>query len=66
MSNQTLVPESLKFELQATVAELEDVPDRHKDWHPGFNGQVLDLVDPSLYALVYGRTRGVGNGTDFS
>lgn len=27
------------------------------DWHPGSDGKVLDLVHPSLYPLVYGRTR---------
>ncbi|KAJ7863870.1 hypothetical protein B0H13DRAFT_2070038 [Mycena leptocephala] len=26
------------------------------DWHPGSNGKVLDLVHPSLYCIVYGRT----------
>ena len=57
VKSDTIVPESLKFELQAAVADLEDVPDRRKDWHPGSNGQVLDLVHPSLYPLVYGRTR---------
>ncbi|KAF9783209.1 hypothetical protein BJ322DRAFT_976841, partial [Thelephora terrestris] len=25
-------------------------------WHPGSNGQVLDLVHPSLYPIVYERT----------
>jgi hypothetical protein len=28
-----------------------------KDWHPGSDGLVLDLVHPSLYCLVYGRTQ---------
>ncbi|KNE57542.1 hypothetical protein AMAG_03242 [Allomyces macrogynus ATCC 38327] len=36
---------------------LENVPDHRKDWHPRSNNQVLDLVHPSLYPLVYGRTR---------
>ncbi|KAL8728685.1 MAG: hypothetical protein Q9166_005249 [cf. Caloplaca sp. 2 TL-2023] len=27
-----------------------------KDWHPGSNGQVLDLVHPSIYPLVYGQS----------
>ncbi|KAF7328886.1 hypothetical protein MVEN_02518300 [Mycena venus] len=31
-------------------------PDDKKDWHPGSNKQVLDLVHPSLYCVVYGRT----------
>jgi hypothetical protein len=35
---------------------LENVPAVEKDWHPGSNGQILDLVHPSLYCIVYGRT----------
>ncbi len=33
---------------------LEEVPDAEKDWHPGSDGQVLDLVHPSLFCLVNG------------
>jgi hypothetical protein len=44
------------------VEELEHVPDKHKDWHPGSNGKVLDLVHPSLYPIVYGRTRVLETG----
>ncbi|KAJ7062903.1 hypothetical protein C8F01DRAFT_985972, partial [Mycena amicta] len=39
--------------LRAEAAKLED---EEKDWHPGSNGQVLDLVHPSLYPIMYGRT----------
>ena len=63
VKSDSVVPESLKLELQAAVAELEDVPDKNKDWHPGSNGKVLDLVHPSLYPLVYGRTRVLETGT---
>jgi hypothetical protein len=42
--------------LIAAVAPLENVPDSEKDWHPGSDGLVLDLVHPSLYPIVYGRT----------
>jgi hypothetical protein len=41
------------------IAPLEDVPDDKRDWHPGSNGQVLDLVHPSLYPLIYGTSRRV-------
>ncbi|KAI8926191.1 hypothetical protein BC831DRAFT_504624 [Entophlyctis helioformis] len=50
------VPESLRDALVSQVAMLEDVPDHKKDWHPGSDGKVLDLVHPSLYPLVYGRS----------
>ncbi|KAI8926175.1 hypothetical protein BC831DRAFT_504617 [Entophlyctis helioformis] len=55
MSNDA-VPESLRDTLIRQVAVLEDVPDHKKDWHPGSDGMVLDLVHPSLYPLVYGRS----------
>lgn len=51
------IPSSLQDELKRAAASLEDIPERYKDWHPGSNEQVLDLVHPSLFPLVYGRTR---------
>ena len=63
VKSDSVVPESLKLELQAAVSKLEDVPDDQKDWHPGSDGKVLDLVHPSLYPLVYGRTRVLETGT---
>ena len=62
VKSDSAIPESLKLELQAAVAELEDVPDKYKDWHPESNGKVLDLVHPSLYPLVYGHTRVLETG----
>jgi hypothetical protein len=38
--------------LREAVRVLEEVPDAEKDWHPGSDGQVLDLVHPSLFCLV--------------
>ncbi|KJE96361.1 hypothetical protein CAOG_006699 [Capsaspora owczarzaki ATCC 30864] len=52
-----LVSDELRQRLIAGVARLEDVPEHLKDWHPGSDRQVLDLVHPSLFCLVYGRTR---------
>ncbi|KAG0378997.1 hypothetical protein BGX24_002086 [Mortierella sp. AD032] len=52
-----LIPEALKQRLVECVKKLEDVPDHLKDWHPGSNHQVLDLVHPSLFPFVAGRTR---------
>ncbi|GJE99875.1 DUF4246 domain-containing protein [Phanerochaete sordida] len=54
--SDSLVDGALRAELMKHVAVLEDVPDEAKDWHPGSDGQVLDLVHPSLYCIVYGRT----------
>ena len=56
-SDNAVSPE-LNRELQEAVGEFESkIPEAKKDWHPGSNGQVWDLVHPSLFPLVYGRTR---------
>ncbi|EPT01446.1 hypothetical protein FOMPIDRAFT_40499 [Fomitopsis schrenkii] len=51
-----LIPSNLKSELRSAVYPLESVPDSEKDWHPGSDGKVLDLVHPSLYPVIYGLT----------
>ncbi|KAJ3052302.1 hypothetical protein HK097_006555 [Rhizophlyctis rosea] len=51
------VGEKLKRALVEAVEVLEDVPDDKKDWHPGSNNQVLDLVHPSLYCFVQDLTK---------
>lgn len=53
-----MVAEDLRQRLQAALKPLEDVPPEKQDWHPSSNNQALDLVHPSLYCLVYDRTRG--------
>ena len=47
----------------AAVTPLEAVPNSEKDWHPGSDGFVLNLVNPSLYPIVYGRTVGKISGS---
>ena len=42
--------------LVAGLAVLEDGPEEEKDWHPGTNKQVLDLIHPSLYCVRIGET----------
>ncbi|TFK24948.1 hypothetical protein FA15DRAFT_669004 [Coprinopsis marcescibilis] len=50
------VPTAIKTALQEAVRPLEDVPEDQKDWHPGSGNKVLDLVHPSLFPLIYGRS----------
>ncbi|MBR7833300.1 DUF4246 domain-containing protein [Actinospica durhamensis] len=50
--SDTLIDEKLRSRLREAVRVLEDVPDAELDWHPGSDGQVLDLVHPSLFCLV--------------
>ncbi|PGG97689.1 chromatin structure-remodeling complex protein RSC7 [Blastomyces parvus] len=57
VKSDTVIPESLKLALRAAVSVLENIPEEEKDYHPHSNDQVLDLVHPSLFPVVYGRTR---------
>ncbi|MFF9277059.1 DUF4246 domain-containing protein [Streptomyces griseosporeus] len=50
--SDALVDDKLSSRLREAVRVLEDVPEAEKDWHPGSDGQVLDLVHPSLFCLV--------------
>ncbi|KAE8453577.1 hypothetical protein EG329_010438 [Mollisiaceae sp. DMI_Dod_QoI] len=61
VKSDVAIPESIKVQLQAEVQKLEIVPERYKDWHPGSEKQVLDLVHPSLFPLIYGQSRVVEN-----
>ncbi|KAG9100700.1 hypothetical protein FRC07_010390, partial [Ceratobasidium sp. 392] len=61
-----LVPATLKAKLVAGVGKLENVPDSERDWHPQSNDTVLDLVHPSLYPIVYGRTLAYPEGSSDS
>ena len=57
IKSDTAIPLSLKAALRNAVKSLEDVPEIYKDYHPGSDRQVLDLVHPSLFPLIYGRSR---------
>lgn len=57
VKSDSIISAELKEELKKAVAPLENVPASAKDWHPGSKEQVLDLVHPSLFPLIYGRTR---------
>ncbi|MFJ3088833.1 DUF4246 domain-containing protein [Streptomyces sp. NPDC086838] len=50
--SDTLIDDELRTRLREAVRVLEEVPEEEKDWHPGSDGQVLDLVHPSLFCLV--------------
>uniref|UniRef100_K3W8K9 DUF4246 domain-containing protein n=1 Tax=Globisporangium ultimum (strain ATCC 200006 / CBS 805.95 / DAOM BR144) TaxID=431595 RepID=K3W8K9_GLOUD len=57
--SDNLIPAELKARFVREVALLENVPDAEKDWHPNTNNQVLDLIHPSLYCCVKGKTKQV-------
>lgn len=52
-----LVPRELHLELREAFARLRADQANSPDWHPNTNETVLDLVHPSTYPLVYGRSR---------
>lgn len=55
--SDVIVSFETKIALRSAVAPLEDVSDDQKDWHPGSDGKVLDLVHPSLFPLMYGKSK---------
>ncbi|KAG6865926.1 hypothetical protein C0991_010427 [Blastosporella zonata] len=63
VKSDTIIPQALNEALKAAVAPLEQVPSVLQDWHPRSDDKVLDLVHPSLYPLVYGRSRILPNAT---
>ena len=62
VKSDTAVSEDVTAALRHAVKILEDVPEKQMDWHPGSDGKVLDLVHPSLFPLVYGRSRVLEQG----
>jgi hypothetical protein len=63
VKSDTVVSTELQRALGEHVKPLEDVPEHAKDWHPGSDETVLDLVHPSLFPLVYGVSRVLPSGT---
>jgi len=62
-SDHAVSPE-FKAELKQALQDLRRMSDN--DWHPKSNGQVLDLVHPSLFPLVYGRSRILEDGAEMT
>ncbi|KAG5637121.1 hypothetical protein H0H81_005714 [Sphagnurus paluster] len=57
VKSDTAISPLLRDALKAAVAPLENIPPENQDWHPGSDDKVLDLVHPSLFPLIFGRTR---------
>ncbi|ETS80957.1 hypothetical protein PFICI_08486 [Pestalotiopsis fici W106-1] len=52
-----LVPSSLHTALRDALDILKREQSADPDWHPGSQDKVQDLLHPSMYPLVYGRSR---------
>ncbi|KAJ2449691.1 hypothetical protein GGF42_004695, partial [Coemansia sp. RSA 2424] len=44
-------------ELKECAAILESTPTNQKDWHPDGESRMLNLIDPSLFPLIYARSK---------
>jgi hypothetical protein len=60
--SDTAIEPAVKANLQRGATRLEDAKEVWKDWHPGSDEKVLDLVHPSLFPLIYGRSRVLPRG----
>ncbi|KAJ1953732.1 hypothetical protein GGI12_005955, partial [Dipsacomyces acuminosporus] len=54
--SDSLVEKEALMELKDYAAILENVPEKHKDYHPNSNNQVLNLIHPSLFPLIYRKS----------
>ncbi|KAI8711598.1 hypothetical protein NCS52_01423700 [Fusarium sp. LHS14.1] len=57
IKSDTLLTQTLKDELKAAVETLENLQRLRKDWQPDTDGKVLNVVDPSIWPLVYGTSK---------
>jgi hypothetical protein len=62
VKSDVLISETLGNDLRRAVEPLLAVSDDQKDWHPHSDGKVLNLVHPSLYPLVCGRSKSTKTG----
>ncbi|KAF9461839.1 hypothetical protein BDZ94DRAFT_1310197 [Collybia nuda] len=62
VKSDSAVPVSLREELKIAVLLLEKIPTWCQDWKSDSNRQILSLIDPSLFPLVYGQTRAITGG----
>ncbi|KAG5744564.1 hypothetical protein H9Q69_011576 [Fusarium xylarioides] len=57
IKSDTFIDDTLHQRLRKAFAKLKDEQRDNPDWHPRTNDMVQNLVHPSLYPLVYGRSR---------
>ncbi|OKL62951.1 hypothetical protein UA08_01761 [Talaromyces atroroseus] len=56
VKSNNAIPKELQMALGQAAFFFEDVPEDEKDFHPGSDNKVVDLVHPSLFPMIYGRT----------
>ena len=60
--SDTIIPSSVGLKIQQFVSDLSDEYGDQKDWEPSSNKQIWNIIDPSLFPLIYGQTRVLVNG----
>ncbi|KAJ2752581.1 hypothetical protein GGI19_003729 [Coemansia pectinata] len=53
----TFIDTETTNELKNYATILESIRDRQKDWYPNDRSCVLNLIDPSLFPLIYSRSK---------
>ncbi|KAJ5692834.1 hypothetical protein N7462_002257 [Penicillium macrosclerotiorum] len=61
VKSDTAISKDLQNELKQAVIPLEDIPEAKKDYHPGSDEKVVNLVHPSLFPVIYGISRVLPN-----
>lgn len=56
VKSDTVISKELQDALKEAVIPFENVPEEEKDYHPGSDNKVVNLVHPSLFPVIYGRT----------
>ncbi|KAJ2459556.1 hypothetical protein GGF42_001397 [Coemansia sp. RSA 2424] len=55
--SDSLIDTATTNELKNYAAILESTPTNQKDWHPVGESRILNLIDPSLFPLIYSRSK---------
>lgn len=61
VKSDVLVKTDLRDALKEAFEKLQDDQKDEPDWHPNSGDMVQDLIHPSMYPLVYGRSRVLKN-----
>jgi hypothetical protein len=58
--SDALIPKDLHERFHTLIAQFDaNIPEDKRDWHPGSDGKVLNLIHPSMYCLAYNKSIGV-------
>ncbi|KAL9652030.1 hypothetical protein ABK040_000371 [Willaertia magna] len=64
VEKEDLISKELTERLKKCLIGFENITEEKKDYHPGTDNQVLDLIHPSLFCYVKGVSEIVGKGVE--